>query len=77
LIYLIGESQNDIASSQYLASWHKVLAAPAPYFDIDQEYATHQVIKELIKHKLVSNRHMMLLMAVCISRWQNRPCQTA
>jgi phosphoribosylformylglycinamidine synthase II len=56
-IYLIGESQNDIASSQYLASWHKVLAAPAPYFDLDKEYATHQVIKELIKHKLVQSVH--------------------
>ena len=57
LIYLIGESVNDIASSQYLASWHKVLAAPAPYFDLDKEYAMHQVIKQLIKHKLVQSAH--------------------
>ncbi|MFD0794184.1 phosphoribosylformylglycinamidine synthase subunit PurL [Mucilaginibacter litoreus] len=57
LIYLIGESQNDIASSQYLASYHKVLAAPAPYFDLEKEYATHQVIKELIKHKVIQSAH--------------------
>jgi len=57
LIYLIGESQNDIASSQYLASWHKILAAPAPYFDLDKEYATHQVIKQLIKHKMIQSAH--------------------
>ena len=57
LIYLIGESVNDIASSQYLASWHKVLAAPAPYFDLDKEYATHQVIKQLIKHKVIASAH--------------------
>jgi phosphoribosylformylglycinamidine (FGAM) synthase-like enzyme len=57
LIYLIGESQNDIASSQYLASWHKILKAPAPYFDIDKEYAMHQVVKELIKHKVVQSAH--------------------
>ncbi|OOQ60756.1 phosphoribosylformylglycinamidine synthase subunit PurL [Mucilaginibacter pedocola] len=57
LIYLIGESVNDIASSQYLASYHKVLAAPAPYFDIDKEYAMHQVVKELIKHKVVQSAH--------------------
>jgi phosphoribosylformylglycinamidine synthase len=57
LIYLIGESVNDIASSQYLASYHKILKAPAPYFDLDKEYAMHQVIKELIKHKVVQSAH--------------------
>ena len=57
LIYLIGESINDIASSQYLASWHKILAAPAPYFDLDKEYAMHQVVKQLIKHKVVQSAH--------------------
>ncbi len=57
LVYLVGESQNDIASSQYLASYHKVLAAPAPYFDMDKEYATHQVIKQLIKQKLIQSAH--------------------
>ncbi|RVU02962.1 phosphoribosylformylglycinamidine synthase subunit PurL [Mucilaginibacter limnophilus] len=56
-IYLIGESVNDISSSQYLASWHKISASPAPYFDLDKEYATHQVIKELIKHKMVQSVH--------------------
>jgi len=57
LIYLIGESVNDIASSQYLASWHKVISAPAPYFDLDKEYAMHQVIKQLIKHKMIQSAH--------------------
>lgn len=57
LIYLIGESVNDIASSQYLASYHKVSASPAPYFDIDKEYATHQVIKQLISHKIIQSAH--------------------
>ncbi len=56
-IYLIGESQNDIASSQYLASYHKIQASPAPYFDLDKEYAMHQVIKELIKHKAIQSAH--------------------
>lgn len=57
LIYLVGESVNDIASSQYLASYHKILSAPAPYFDLEKEYAMHQVIKELIKHKVVQSAH--------------------
>ncbi|RYY36868.1 MAG: phosphoribosylformylglycinamidine synthase subunit PurL [Sphingobacteriaceae bacterium] len=56
-IYLIGESINDINASQYLASWHKISGSPAPYFDLDKEYATHQVIKELIKHKMVQSVH--------------------
>ncbi|EHQ26209.1 phosphoribosylformylglycinamidine synthase subunit PurL [Mucilaginibacter paludis] len=57
LIYLLGESVNDIASSQYLASHHKVLAAPAPYFDLDKEYALHQVVKQLITQKLIQSAH--------------------
>lgn len=56
-IYLIGESHNDIASSQYLASYHQVKASPAPYFDLEEEYATHQVIKHLIREKLVASVH--------------------
>jgi len=57
LIYLIGESVNDIASSQYLASWHKITACPAPYFDMEKEYATQQTIKELIKHRVIESAH--------------------
>jgi phosphoribosylformylglycinamidine synthase len=57
LIYLIGESVNDIASSQYLASYHKVTAAPAPYFDLDKEYDMHQVVKQLIQHKVIQSAH--------------------
>ncbi|MGF7038407.1 phosphoribosylformylglycinamidine synthase subunit PurL [Mucilaginibacter lappiensis] len=57
LIYLIGESINDIASSQYLASWHKILKAPAPYFDMNKEYDMQQTVKELIKHRVIESAH--------------------
>ena len=57
LIYLIGESVNDIASSQYLASFHNISASPAPYFDLEKEYAMHQVIKQLIAQGLISSAH--------------------
>ncbi len=57
LIYLIGESVNDIASSQYLASFHNITASPAPYFDLDKEYAMHQVIKQLIRQSLICSAH--------------------
>lgn len=57
LIYLLGESVNDIASSQYLASFHNVNACPAPHFDLEKEYALHQVVKQLIREKLVASVH--------------------
>lgn len=56
-IYLIGESVNDIASSQYLASYHNIAASPAPYFDMDKEYKMHQVVKDLINEKLIASAH--------------------
>ncbi len=56
-IYLIGNNVNDIASSQYLASYHGVTACPAPYFDLDQEHQLHQTIKQLIKQKLIASAH--------------------
>jgi len=57
LIYLIGMNVNDIASSQYLASYHGVTSCPAPYFDLDEEHDLHQTIKQLIKQKLVTSVH--------------------
>lgn len=57
LIYLIGESRNDIASSQYLASYHKVSASPAPYFNLDEEYEMQQAIKQLIRAELIQSAH--------------------
>jgi phosphoribosylformylglycinamidine synthase II len=57
LIYLIGASQNDISSSQYLASYLNEKASPAPYFNLEEEYAMHQVIKQLIIQKLVKSAH--------------------
>lgn len=57
LIYLIGESVNCIASSQYLTSFHQITKSPAPHFDLDKEYAMHQVIKQLIQQKLIHSAH--------------------
>ncbi|HYK76826.1 MAG TPA: phosphoribosylformylglycinamidine synthase subunit PurL [Daejeonella sp.] len=57
LIYLVGESVNDIASSQYLASYHGITACPAPYFDLEKEYAMHRVVNQLIRQGLVASVH--------------------
>ena len=56
-IFLIGESRNDIASSEYLYSFHNVKNSPAPYFNLDEEYDLHQVVKGLISNKLVASAH--------------------
>lgn len=57
LIYLIGASKNDIASSQYLASYLNVKASPAPYFNLEEEYAMQQVVKQLILQKMIKSAH--------------------
>ncbi len=57
LIYLIGASQNDISSSEYL---HKILGvefSPCPYFDLQEEFELQQTTAVLIKNKLVQSAH--------------------
>lgn len=57
VIYLIGRSQNDIASSEYLYSIRGIKESPAPYFNIDEEYNTQNVVKALIKQNYISSAH--------------------
>ena len=57
LIFIIGQSYNDISSSEYLVSYHGITASPAPYFNLEEEFAMHQVIKELIGDKLINAAH--------------------
>ena len=57
LIYLIGLSQNDLASSEYLYSYRGVKASPAPHFDIDEEAHVQNVVKDLIQNQLLQSAH--------------------
>lgn len=57
LIFIIGDSFNDISSSEYLATYHGVKESPAPYFDLEKEYAMQDMVKGLIQHKLVNAVH--------------------
>jgi phosphoribosylformylglycinamidine synthase II len=57
LIFVLGETVEDIASSEYLASFHNVEASPAPHFDLEKEYALHQTIKTLIQSELINAAH--------------------
>jgi phosphoribosylformylglycinamidine synthase len=55
MIYLIGRSKNDIASSEYLYSFHGIKASPAPYFNLDEEYKVQQAVSQLIQRNLVQS----------------------
>jgi phosphoribosylformylglycinamidine synthase len=57
LIYLIGQSTNDICSSEYL---HKILHveySPAPHFDLEEEHRLQKALLGLIKSKLIQSAH--------------------
>ncbi|MFZ1528919.1 MAG: phosphoribosylformylglycinamidine synthase subunit PurL [Ferruginibacter sp.] len=56
-VYLIGQSRNDVASSEYL---HKIIGeeySPCPHFDIEEEFALQQVIAGLIEQRLIASAH--------------------
>ena len=57
VIFLIGQSTNDINSSEYLHKIHGVEFSPAPYFDLEEEFALQQTIAQLIKQKLIASAH--------------------
>lgn len=57
LIFLIGETHNDINASEYLASIHGIKLSGAPVFDLDKEYEMQEAIKEVIKQGLISSAH--------------------
>jgi len=57
VIVLIGSSNNDINSSQYLAKICNVEYSPAPYFELDEEFALQQKITELINKNIIQSAH--------------------
>ncbi len=56
-IFLLGISINDINSSEYLYSFHNYKNSPAPFFDLDTEVFVQQIVKQLIKKKLIESAH--------------------
>jgi phosphoribosylformylglycinamidine synthase len=54
-IYLVGQSRDDLNSSEYLHKICGIEFSPAPYFDLKEEQALQDVIATLIKtHHIVS-----------------------
>lgn len=57
MIFLLGQSTNDIASSEYL---HKIMGvefSPAPHFELEEEFLLQQKVAELIRKKRISSAH--------------------
>jgi phosphoribosylformylglycinamidine synthase len=57
LIFILGDTVEDIASSEYLASYHKIQASPAPHFDLEEEFTLQQLVASLIKERLIESAH--------------------
>lgn len=56
-IYLIGSSKNDISSSEYLYSYHKIKNTPPPAFNLDEEYEVQKAVKTIIKERVIQSAH--------------------
>ena len=57
LIYLIGESQDDISSSEYLVSYLAVRESSTPPFCLDKEHDLQSAVKNLIRNHLIESAH--------------------
>ncbi len=57
MIYLIGASKEDISSSEYLYSYHGVKASPAPYFNLEEEFALQQALLGAIREGVINSAH--------------------
>ena len=70
-IYVLGEINDDINSSQYLSKLCDVEYSPAPYFELEKEFALQQKVAELISNKVISSAHDIseggLFVALCES----------
>jgi phosphoribosylformylglycinamidine synthase subunit PurL len=57
VIFLLGQSTNDLGSSEYLHKLHGVEYSPAPHFNMDEEFALQQKVAELIQQKIILSAH--------------------
>lgn len=57
IIYLVGQSRNDINSSEYLHKIHGVEYSPCPHFELEEEIALQQAIAKLVKANAIQSAH--------------------
>ncbi|MEY2963739.1 MAG: phosphoribosylformylglycinamidine synthase subunit PurL [Bacteroidota bacterium] len=57
LIFMIGSNRDDISSSQYLVNIQGIEKSPAPYFDLEEEYANQKQLQMLIRKGVINSAH--------------------
>jgi phosphoribosylformylglycinamidine synthase subunit PurL len=57
LIFILGDTVNDISSSEYLVTYHGIEASPAPHFDLEKEFILQEAVKGLISMELINAAH--------------------
>ena len=74
-MYILGESTNDINSSEYLYNIHDIKYSPAPHFNLEDEYDLQQKLADLINQKLIRSAHDIseggLFITLCESGFTN------
>ena len=57
LVYVIGKTTDDIASSEYLFGYKGIKNSPAPYLDLTEEHHMHKSIRSVISARLIKSAH--------------------
>lgn len=67
LIFILGESPEDISGSVYLKDGHGIASTSAPVYDLEKELQLNTVLDGLIQHDLVNSAHACGLGGVYVS----------
>ncbi|MFN3528610.1 MAG: phosphoribosylformylglycinamidine synthase subunit PurL [Bacteroidia bacterium] len=57
LIYVLGEMNNDLGSSQYIYSHHNIKHSSCPHFELEAELLLHKVLHQLRDRNLAESMH--------------------
>jgi len=57
LIYMLGTCDNNISSSEYLASYHGIKESSTPNFDLDKEAELQNTLTRLIRAGVIESAH--------------------
>lgn len=57
LIILLGNSKNDIGSSEYIRYYHKVELSPCPQFNLEEEVKLQNCLVSLINSQIIHSAH--------------------
>ena len=57
LIYMLGTSENNISSSEYLSSFHGIKESSTPNFDLDMEVELQNTLTKLIRAGVIESAH--------------------